>query len=511
MSWRLIAAGCVVLVAVLAVGSGALRRGADPVEGGPVVVAGVKLYPLPQGVIRSCRAAQAHTRVTILCPTRLPRPVRNDAGAAAPTFDSISAFPYGHGVDLSYSAETGQPVLDEPGRFFHMQVITQDQPLPPHTRPARIGGRAGLLAPATSLSYAEESYFANHLRFFWTERGTKYAATLHWTGPSTRRLLDWLVGHLRPARELTGRPAAERERVRTFPVPVPGPVSLAFGRGRVWVAGQGDRSVSASWLARIDPDSGRPAGPRIRAARGGGAASLAFGGGPPRPLWVALRGPPYRPGLQRLAGRRGGLRQPVRLRPELVAIAASRSGLWVADYGGWPGSPTYRGGTIVRLDRAGRRVVARTRVGRAPADIALGAGSLWVTNDLDGTVSRIDLASNRVVVRIRVGGRPTGVATGTGAVWVADFAGGKLVRIDPRTNAVTGRTAVGPGPRGVAVGAGGVWVTSELADTVTRVDPATAVVIERLSVGGEPVDVTVGGGFVWTANAADRAVSRIAP
>jgi hypothetical protein len=57
------------------------------------------------------------------------------------------------------------------------------------------------------------------------------------------------------------------------------------------------------------------------------------------------------------------------------------------------------------------------RVGHTPADIAYGAGSLWVDSHGDGTVSQIDPTSQRVIRTIHLGYRPAGLATGAGAVW----------------------------------------------------------------------------------------------
>jgi YVTN family beta-propeller protein len=55
-------------------------------------------------------------------------------------------------------------------------------------------------------------------------------------------------------------------------------------------------------------------------------------------------------------------------------------------------------------------------MGNGPIDIAIGGGSIWVTNSVDGTVSRIDPATNDVH-QIRVGGSPEGVGFGNGSVW----------------------------------------------------------------------------------------------
>jgi hypothetical protein len=149
----------------------------------------VELYPIPAAVAELCRSVQERSRTTVLCPRRLPRPRRDLAGSSALAPPVLTAFAWGaRGVDFSYSGETGRPARDHPDRFFHFQAIEQDLPLPAGTRPAVLGGKPGLLAPASSREYASETYFANHWRFFWSEQGAEYAATLHHFGRRTRRL-----------------------------------------------------------------------------------------------------------------------------------------------------------------------------------------------------------------------------------------------------------------------------------------------------------------------------------
>ena len=474
-----------------------------------VSVAGVDLYPVPAKVVDDCRAAQMEARVPVLCPTRLPRPTRGFAGDSALPLSPVTALAWGEtGIDISYSAEAGRPKLDHPDRFLHLQVIEQDQRFPPGARPATLGGKSGALAPATSRGYANEAYFANHMRFFWTEDGVQYAATLHNFGPGTRRLLGWLIAHLRPAGELQRpRQSAGSGRVRTLAVPVPAPVSVAVGDRRVWVAGQGDRVVSGAWLASVDPDRFRATGWRVRISRVGGASALAVD----ESVWVAHRGGLRSPGLQRLDQERGKLVAASELEAELVALAPTETSVWALDFGGWLGDSDYRGGFLLRVDRPTGSVDARTNVGRAPADLAIGAGRLWITNNLDGTVSQVDPNTNRAIGTIRVGREPTGVAVGYRAVWVANYGDGTVSRLDPAKGRVVETIRVGRGPRGVAAGEGGVWVTSELDDAISLIDPQTNRVVDTIPVGAGPVDVAVGENAVWVANLHDATVSRVEP
>ncbi len=472
-------------------------RDSTPSDAGaraPVTVAGVELHPVPDAVVEVCRATQAQADIPVLCPTRLPRPVRDLAGSSALPPPVLTAFPWRrNGVDISYSAESGIPRLDEPDRFFHLQVVRQDDPLPPGTRPDGVGGRPGLLARGTSGSYASESYFGNHWRFFWSEGDTDYAATLHHFGPRTRPLLDWLVGDLRPARSLRVR-RDERPGVQTIDVPVPGPVSIAVRDRQIWVAGQGDRSASASWLARLDASTGWQVGERTRiSGRGGTSALLAEAGG----VWIAHRGT----GLQLIGPDSpvpvGGFGRP----RETVGIARVAGSLWLLDFGDWPAS-RHRGEV---LDAGGER---RIPVGRAPAAVAAAGGHLWVTNNLDDTLTRIDPAAGRPVKTIPVGNGPVGLAAGYGAIWVATTEDHSVSRVDPE-HGVTATIPVGRGPRGVTAGAGGIWVTGSLDDTVSRIDPRTNRVEETIPVGAGPTAVAVGAGAVWVANNHDASVTRI--
>lgn len=196
-----------------------------------------------------------------------------------------------------------------------------------------------------------------------------------------------------------------------------------------------------------------------------------------------------------------------------------------------------------------------------PWDVALAAGSVWVSNEVDGTVSRIDPATNEIVATIAIGesgpggagaswlaatdeavwvvnenalaiaridpstnevvgtidlpsGTPTafavsGIAYGHGSLWVTDASSNaRLVRLNPETGAVEAEIAVDV-PQGVAVSADAVWVSNYEANTVTRIDPATNQIVAAIQVGGAPVDLEVSEGTAWIGNRSSGSVSRI--
>jgi peptide/nickel transport system substrate-binding protein len=69
-------------------------------------------------------------------------------------------------------------------------------------------------------------------------------------------------------------------------------------------------------------------------------------------------------------------------------------------------------------------------VGRSPAGVATGDGTVWVANSGDGTVTRIDPRTDKVVATIAVGGSPQAITIANGRAWVT---------VDAQTIRPTGR------------------------------------------------------------------------
>ena len=151
-----------------------------------------------------------------------------------------------------------------------------------------------------------------------------------------------------------------------------------------------------------------------------------------------------------------------------------------------------------------------TRVGKGPAGVAVGEGSVWVANAGDDTVSRLDAKTGKPAgTPIPVGNAPFGVAVGEGSVWVANV-DNTVSQLDAKTGKPTGTPIrVGKEPRSVAVGEGSVWVTNTADHTVSRLDAKTGKPIEApIRVGNAPFGVAVGEGSVWVTNPPDT-VSRL--
>jgi ABC-type branched-subunit amino acid transport system substrate-binding protein/DNA-binding beta-propeller fold protein YncE/predicted Ser/Thr protein kinase len=192
----------------------------------------------------------------------------------------------------------------------------------------------------------------------------------------------------------------------------------------------------------------------------------------------------------------------------IVAAAATVAGVLLAGDGSELAAP---GNAVAAVDPSGERVVAYTEVGRAPGNVAVGEGAVWVLNTEDETVSQIDPDTKEVVKTFKPGGTPSEIAAGEGALWIGN-AGGRDVtnpmvsvsQIDPASSKVT-RTVNLPGggsdvlpsaglPR-LAVGAGAVWAINP-DGSVSRIEPESGR-LERIDVAFPPWTIAAGDEGVW--------------
>jgi virginiamycin B lyase len=243
-----------------------------------------------------------------------------------------------------------------------------------------------------------------------------------------------------------------------------GRAELAVGAGAVWVASFADNSVS-----RIDPATGEVAA-TIPVGRQPSGIAVAAGS-----VWVANA---LDDTVTRInpAGNQVVATIPVPGQGSAFSLAAAGGSVWVSGNHG-----------LYRIDPAGNRV---TKVDVCCGEVAAGAGGLWMANGMDGTVLRVDPATGRVVARIPVaaaaaseGPFPFRIAAAGGTVWVTSETvqpkpgdASLLWRIDAAGNRLAGTLRVGTVGRNhisptVAAGDGAVWVTVADGDAVLRIRP----------------------------------------
>ena len=145
-------------------------------------------------------------------------------------------------------------------------------------------------------------------------------------------------------------------------------------------------------------------------------------------------------------------------------------------------------------------------VGVHPGGLAVGEGSVWVTDADSPTLLRVDArygSVDKIPLPAKSGGA-AGVSVGAGSVWVAQ-GNSRVLRIEPRTGRVLHRFDV-PYASDVVQGDGKAWVVSSLSGIVRRIDPATNQITGSVRVRPEICCAAVGGGFVWIGTKDNRTV-----
>ena len=143
----------------------------------------------------------------------------------------------------------------------------------------------------------------------------------------------------------------------------------------------------------------------------------------------------------------------------------------------------------------------------SPWLIAVGASSVWVSQNGPSAVSRFDARTGKLQRTYELDFRDVAgdIAFGDGAAWSTVFdihaVPGAVLRIEARGRGTT-RIAVGIFPAGIAFGFGAVWVADLGDDDVKRIDARTEQVEETIPVGRAPLSVVTGGGSVWVSNRA---------
>ena len=144
-------------------------------------------------------------------------------------------------------------------------------------------------------------------------------------------------------------------------------------------------------------------------------------------------------------------------------------------------------------------VVARISTDALGRGIAVGGGSVWVTDESSRSVVRIDARTNKWTETVSVGNGPTGIAFGHGSVWVTNSLDGTVARINPRTNKMTAVIPVGEGPDAIAIERDAVWVSAEFSEEIARIDPTKDQVVERIPVANRPKGLALLENRVWFA------------
>jgi YVTN family beta-propeller protein len=281
----------------------------------------------------------------------------------------------------------------------------------------------------------------------------------------------------------------------TFPVGG-SPTSVAVGAGAVWVINADDQTVT-----RIDLQTHA----ERTFGTGGVPAEIAAGDGS---LWVgnATRAPgsvgPVVTAVSRFSSQADAPLARVTLPSHGPVVGAVPNGIAVSAQGVWAVNPDL---TISRIDAARNKIVQHISDVTA-LGIATGTEGTWVFGP-DRTVARLSPSSGRAQSIQLAASDLSSIAVGDGSVWVTDPYQGLLWRIRPGPRPLEQTIQIGVGASDVTYGTGAVWVANGLSGTVSRVDPHTNRVVQTISVGNTPGPLAAGDGGVWVAVAGSPSTS----
>ncbi|MGZ8694534.1 MAG: BTAD domain-containing putative transcriptional regulator [Gaiellaceae bacterium] len=172
-----------------------------------------------------------------------------------------------------------------------------------------------------------------------------------------------------------------------------------------------------------------------------------------------------------------------------VFVAVGGGSLWVSQFPD-PAVSRYRLRTLALVRRYAYVYPERT------VEVTYGYGAAWVGLGFSNRVLRI-AARDGNAHAIRVGKMPSDPQVGFGSVWIAGYGDGRLWRVNALSEETEAVIPVGRASFGMAIGAGSVWVTDNCDGTVSRIDPETNKVTATIHVGRAPRWIDVGHGYAW--------------
>jgi DNA-binding beta-propeller fold protein YncE len=201
---------------------------------------------------------------------------------------------------------------------------------------------------------------------------------------------------------------------------------------------------------------------------------------------------------------------PVGISSDLVAQGSS---LWHVDYSDDDYSEgDVDNGQLFRLDPDTRSIGEPVEVPSCTAHAAASDDAVYVgTTCRNAGISRVQWPSGEVVSRkVDAGGWPF-LAVGHGSLWVTNEEDGTVLELDPNTLRRRGRPIdVGNFPQGIEFMDGLLWVSVYGDDAVVRLEPKSRRTVgDPIPVGDKPGALVAQEGRVWVQNTGDGTISRI--
>lgn len=184
------------------------------------------------------------------------------------------------------------------------------------------------------------------------------------------------------------------------------------------------------------------------------------------------------------------------------AVAVNGRYVWVIVHPAGTGSENSARSLLYSIDTTTSRVVDKplSLSPLAGGQIAVAAGSLWITNDDHGQFGRlyrIDPKTRTLLDTIRIPGDPSSIVFAHGSLWVGESDTGKVIRIDPATGAMVGRPiVVGGALLTLAAARGRIWVADSYSGRLVTINAASGRIAATRSLRGIGA-IATSRGTVW--------------
>ena len=214
-------------------------------------------------------------------------------------------------------------------------------------------------------------------------------------------------------------------------------------------------TLDGNSLVRIDPNDGRVLG-RISSPFGDATLSALVDG---RSIWFSGT----RLGRMDIASGSEANRYSLTNDPQgdgLAGVARGGGSLWVA---------RHQAGELLRVDPVSGRVQKRFTKLSSPYAVRFGDGGAWVVTF--DSVKRVDAATN-TITNTSLPPPVAEIAVGGGFAWVSNEAKGTVYKID-RSGRIVATYETGDGARDMSYADGTLWVVNQDVGTVTGIDAAT--------------------------------------
>jgi DNA-binding beta-propeller fold protein YncE len=86
-----------------------------------------------------------------------------------------------------------------------------------------------------------------------------------------------------------------------------------------------------------------------------------------------------------------------------------------------PGHLNVADGVLARIDPAKNRIAGTVTVGKEPAWLSVGGGSIWVSMMGEANVVRVNPSTRTVIERVSVGSKTLGIAADEHTVWAGSW------------------------------------------------------------------------------------------